>query len=69
MSKQRKTQKTKSGKPFDPAAFFETAAKGRTVSSGRPMSAVGQKRTWRHLSRMSALPPIADVRRLGRDVG
>ena len=35
MSKQRKIQKTKSGKLFDPAAFFETAAKGRTISTHR----------------------------------
>ena len=35
MRKQRKTQKTKSGELFDPAAFFETAAKGRTISTHR----------------------------------
>jgi CRP-like cAMP-binding protein len=35
MSKQRKIQKTKSGKLFDPAAFFETTAKGRTISTHR----------------------------------
>jgi CRP/FNR family transcriptional regulator, cyclic AMP receptor protein len=35
MSKQRKTPKTKSGTLFDPAAFLETAAKGRIISSHR----------------------------------
>ena len=35
MSKQRKIQKTKNGKLFDPAAFFETTAKGRTISTHR----------------------------------
>ena len=35
MSKQRKVQATRRGKLFDPAAFFETAAKGRTISTHR----------------------------------
>ena len=35
MSKQRKIRKTKSGALFDPAAFFETAAKGRAISTHR----------------------------------
>ena len=35
MSKQRKIQKTKNGNLFDPAAFFETTAKGRTISTHR----------------------------------
>src|SRR6516165_11882484 len=30
---------------------------------GQPMSAMGQKQTSRHLQRMSALPPKADIRR------
>src|SRR5262249_43325667 len=30
------------------------------------MAALGQKRTWRHHGAMSALPPKADSRRLGR---
>src|SRR5688572_329011 len=35
MSKQSPTQKTKSGTLFDPAAFLETAATGRTISRHR----------------------------------
>ena len=35
MSKKRKIRKTKSGALFDPAAFFDTAAKGRTISTHR----------------------------------
>ena len=33
------------------------------------MSALGQKRTLCRVRCMSALPPIADIKRLGRDVG
>jgi CRP/FNR family cyclic AMP-dependent transcriptional regulator len=35
MSKQSKSSKTKSGARFDPAAFLETAAKGRIISTHR----------------------------------
>ena len=35
MSKKRKIRKTKSGALFDPAAFFDTAGKGRTISTHR----------------------------------
>jgi CRP/FNR family cyclic AMP-dependent transcriptional regulator len=35
MSKQNKSSKTKSGARFDPAAFLETAAKGRIISTHR----------------------------------
>src|SRR5215472_14483284 len=34
----------------------------------RPMSALGHKRTLRHLRSMSALPPKADMDQNGRDV-
>jgi hypothetical protein len=33
-----------------------------------PMSALGQKRTSRHVGVMSALPPKADIRQGNRDV-
>jgi CRP/FNR family cyclic AMP-dependent transcriptional regulator len=35
MSKKRKIRKSKSGALFDPAAFFDTAGKGRTISTHR----------------------------------
>jgi hypothetical protein len=34
----------------------------------RPMSALGHKRTWCHVSAMSALPPKADMCGATRDV-
>ena len=39
-----------------------------TPSPSAPMSALGQKRTLRHLRSMSALPPIADIGERGQDV-
>jgi hypothetical protein len=36
--------------------------------ANRPMSALGQKQTSRHLQPMSALPPKADMERHGHDV-
>src|SRR6516165_11780997 len=40
-----------------------------TDLDGPAMSAMGQKRTWQRILRMSALPPKADINHRERDVG
>ena len=39
------------------------------ISSRQSMSALGHEQTSRHVRVMSALPPIADIRQCGWDVG
>ena len=55
--------------PSGQASGLWTGGLGRgVVSSPRAMSALGQKQTFAVQNGMSASPPIADIRRLGRDV-
>ena len=62
LSKRHRRAQTNSLKGLKLASGTHRLGRGRCPQ-------LGQKRTWRHLSGMSALPPKADIRRLGCNVG